>query len=375
MVGTAQHQPTKEGTLMLTAALKKQLQHFDIDASFTLSPGITALFGPSGSGKSMLVKLLGGLEQPDEGMISLSDKILFRKDPHKKAHINTPPHKRSIGFVFQDHRLFPHMTVLGNLKYGIQKDNRSVPFDDVVKLLDIAPLLSRKPKDLSGGESQRVAIGRALLSAPDILIMDEPLSSLDRALKDDILRLIERVKNQFGQTILYITHSLDEVLHLADNLILLERGKIRAQGPLMETLSRQDLFPLAGEMDAGTVFSGVITSHDDGFNLTTIDSKAGPVFVTGVKQTHIGDTVRIRLRARDIALSPKQNTDISMLNQFKGIITEFRDHTPGVVLVTLDVGLTLFAAITLKSKQNMGLEIGSEVWALVKSVTVDSVER
>ncbi len=363
---------------MLQARLKKKLQNFTLEASFTLPSGITALFGPSGSGKTMLVKLLGGLEQPDEGEITLTSKSLYKKTVDRKAEVNLPSHKRSIGFVFQDHRLFPHMSVLGNLKYGIQKDSsgtNTVLIEDVIELLDLTTLLHRKPKDLSGGESQRVAIGRALLSAPDILIMDEPLSSLDRVRKEDILRLIERVRDQFDQTILYITHSMDEVLHLADNLILIDQGSIKAHGPLMETLSRQDLFPLAGEMDAGTVFAGKVTSHDFDYNITTIESDAGPVFVTGVRQTKIGDNVRIRLRARDIALSTTKHSDISMLNQFNGVITEFRDHTPGVVLVTIDTGLTLFAAITLKSKQALELEVGSDVWALVKSVTVDSVER
>jgi len=363
---------------MLHAAIAKKLQDFTLEANLDISSGVTAIFGPSGAGKSMLVKLLCGLKSPDEGLITLSGQTLFERQAGKAPMCSLPTHKRHIGFVFQDHRLFPHLTVRQNLTYGMEAKKsgpRNLSFEDVVTCLDIEPLLLRKPSQLSGGEQQRVAIGRALLANPDILIMDEPLSSLDQDRKDHILTLIERLRDQFSLNIIYITHSLDEVLRLADHLVLLEKGQIRAQGTVIDILSQHDLFPLSGDTELASVFSGTVLARDIALNITSIQTDAGEVLVTGLEQARTGTPVRIRLRARDIAISTSEHSTISTLNQFKGRITNIQDHSPGVVIISIDTGLPLLAAITVKSLHQLELQVGNTVWALVKSVTVNSVDR
>lgn len=358
---------------MLSVSLKKQLSEFQLQADFETTSGVTALFGPSGTGKTQLVRAISGLELPDEGRISLGGELLFERVAGTKATTNQPAHSRKIGYVFQDHLLFPHMNVRRNLTFGLAT-NAQLQFEEILKTLDIGHLLDRKPRDLSGGESQRVAIGRTLLSEPRLLIMDEPLSSLDKARKGEILNLIERIRDQFDISLLYITHALDEVMRLADHLILIERGQIRAHGPMGEILSRHDLFPPTGDMDVGSVLTGHVASRDDVLNLTTIQSAAGPLLVTGLESAKTDDAVRIRLRAKDIAISLNAHSDISTLNQLNGKITSIHDHAAGVVLVEIDVGVTITAAITVKSLQTLNLKIGTPIWALIKSVTVNSIE-
>ncbi len=359
---------------MLKVSLKKQLSDFQLEADFETASGVTALFGPSGTGKTQLVRAISGLELPDEGQIALDGDVLFARSPNAAATTNCPAHKRKIGFVFQDHLLFPHMNVRRNLTFGLAT-NAQLKFDEILKTLDIGHLLDRKPRDLSGGESQRVAIGRTLLSEPRLLIMDEPLSSLDKARKSEILSLIERIRDQFDISLLYITHALDEVMRLADHLILMERGQIRAHGPMTEILSRHDLFPPSGDMDVGSVLTGQVQSRDEKLNLTTITSAAGPLLVTGLENASAGDAVRIRLRAKDIAISLNAHSDISTLNQLNGKVTSIHDHAAGVVLLEINVGVIITAAITVKSLQALNLEVGTPIWALIKSVTVNSVEH
>jgi molybdate transport system ATP-binding protein len=346
---------------VLSANIQKKLSNFKLEVHTEIQPGITALFGPSGAGKSMLVKIFGGLENADNYHLILNGRDITQ----------TPIHRRNIGFVFQDHRLFPHMSVKNNLRYGMELDKHStIKLEDIISFLGIEKLLDQKPAQLSGGEAQRVAIGRAMLSNPELLIMDEPLSSIDQARKEDILRLIEKLRDTFQQNILYITHSLDEVLQLADHLIIMDHGKIIANGPLMETLSRPQIFPLTGAIEAGCVFEGQIVSYDQRLNLTIVNSDAGPVHVTGFGDKAIGEKVRLRIRSRDITLSAQQNTSLSTLNRFKGKILNINEHKPGVMLVTVDAGVALTAAITLKSMEDLKLKTGSTVWAMTKSVTI-----
>ncbi len=359
---------------MLKVSLKKQLSEFQLNADFETASGVTALFGPSGTGKTQLVRAISGLELPDEGRISLGDELLFERDAGAQATITRPAHKRKIGFVFQDLLLFPHLNVRRNLTFGLAL-NAQLKFEEILKTLDIGHLLDRKPRDLSGEESQRVAIGRTLLSEPRLLIMDEPLSSLDKARKEEILNLIERIRDQFDVSLLYITHALDEVMRLADHLILMERGQIRAHGPMAEILSRHDLFPASGEMDVGSVLTGRVAARDETLSPPTITSEAGPLLVTGLESAKSGDAVRIRLLAKDIAISLNAVSNISTLNQLNGKITSIHDHAAGVVLLEIDVGAPITAAITVKSLQALNLEVGTPIWALIKSVTVNSIEH
>ena len=362
---------------MLEVQLRKNLDSFPLDITFEAKPGITAIFGPSGAGKSMLAKMLAGLEKPESGIIRLNGKDLYHKEAGRLAKTNLPPHKRKTGFVFQDHHLFPHYSVLGNLKYGMpgKSKSRTGPnLQEVIRFLGIETLLTRKPASLSGGERQRVAIGRALLSAPDILIMDEPLSSLDDNRKGEVLTLIEKIRDQFDQPILYISHSMQEVMRLAHTVLLIDKGSVLACGPTAETLSRHELYPFTGGADAGTVLDATVREHDEKYSLSTLETGIGKITLPKIAGTEIGNSLRIHIRARDIALSIDDINHISILNRFNGKIANIIPSGPGMVDVEIDMDQTLTARITRKSLEQLKLEVGSPVWALVKSVTVNSVE-
>lgn len=358
---------------MLDISIRKALGDFSIDAAFTVGSGLTALFGPSGAGKTMIAQMLAGLEMPDDGQIKIGDRILF--DGQKS--VNIPAQARKIGFVFQEHRLFPHYSVRGNLTYG-QRPPRAgappIPFDQVVDLLGIGDLLKRRPGSLSVGEQQRVAIGRALLSNPDFLIMDEPLSSLDSARKKDIIPLISRMKSEFGLTIIYISHSLSEITRLADNLVLLNKGKVMGAGPITEIVNNLELMPYTGGFDAGSVIEATVISHDSSFNMSELETAGGPMYVPGRDQP-VGSRFRVRIRARDVALSAVEPQDISILNRFKGKVIDHRSGQAGMEELLLDVGFQLTARITRKSFEQMKLTTGSDVWAMIKSVTIGSSDH
>ncbi|WP_025898579.1 molybdenum ABC transporter ATP-binding protein [Sneathiella glossodoripedis] len=353
---------------ILRLDIKKQLADFTLAAKFELPSGITALFGPSGSGKTQLARIISGLETADSGRLELNSRPLF-----EVGGICIPAHERRIGMVFQDHLLFPHKTVEENLLFGCPQ-HPSHNFEEIIEAIDIKHLLERYPKHLSGGERQRVAIGRALLAEPELLIMDEPLSSLDQDRKTHILSLIETLQDRFNLTILYITHALDEVLRLADHIVLLNAGKVRAAGAIGEVLSRHDLLLEQSGIGVGSVFEGVVSSHDDAHELVTLDTAAGQLLLPAQSPIRIGERVRIRIRAKDISLATSQIPNISTLNQLKCKIMAIH-HTASSVLVELDAGIPLNAGITRKSLADLDLKVGSTVWALIKSVTVNSIEQ
>ncbi|MBI5580998.1 MAG: molybdenum ABC transporter ATP-binding protein [Deltaproteobacteria bacterium] len=223
---------------MLDIQVVRQQGSFRVDAAFrTQNAGITALFGPSGAGKTSVINMVAGLSRPDKGRIVVEDRVLFDSD----RGIEQPPEKRSIGYIFQDGRLFPHLTVRGNLTYGMKLTphrRRYIGLDQAVDLLDIERLLDRRPAKLSGGEKQRVAIGRALLTSPRLLLMDEPLSSLDEARKEEVLPFIAKLPRAFLIPILYVTHSVNEIQRLADTLVLMKAGKSIAAGDIHEMMNR-----------------------------------------------------------------------------------------------------------------------------------------
>ena len=354
---------------MLDVRLHKKLEGFALDASFTAEAGLTAIFGPSGAGKTMIAKMIAGLMTPDKGHIRLGDRVLF--DAEKK--IDIPVQRRRIGFVFQEHRLFPHYSVRGNLTYGAGRKGGAsgkIPFDRVVDILGIGHLLDRKPLALSGGERQRVAIGRALLSTPELLVMDEPLSSLDDGRKAEILPLIETLKSEFGLATLYISHSIEEITRLADTLVLLEKGAVKAVGPASELLNRLDLLPFTGGDDAGTLLETSVVQYDRAHSLLTVATEQGNhLYLTG-EEKPAGTRLRLRIRARDVAIATAPPTALSILNHFEGRIEDHCAGEQGMEELLLDVGFPLTARITRRSFETMGLKKGSPVWALVKSVTI-----
>ncbi|MDP7546872.1 MAG: molybdenum ABC transporter ATP-binding protein, partial [Alphaproteobacteria bacterium] len=242
---------------MLELDLTARIGDFPLKAAFQTQAGVTALFGPSGAGKTSLVNMLAGLLRPSHGRIVVQDHVLFDSE----QGIDLAPEQRRLGYVFQESRLFPHMTVAGNLSYGrrlVPKDRPRVDFDAVVDLLALAPLLARRPRTLSGGERQRVAIGRALLAAPRLLLMDEPLANLDAPRRSEILPFIEGLRRQLGISIVYVSHNMDEIVRLADQLIVMADGGIVAQGPVDQITARLDLRALTGRWDAGAVLTTTV---------------------------------------------------------------------------------------------------------------------
>ncbi|MDH3242708.1 MAG: molybdenum ABC transporter ATP-binding protein [Alphaproteobacteria bacterium] len=354
---------------MLEASVIKVLGNFRLEAEFATGAGrVTALFGPSGAGKSSLAGCLAGLIDPDAGRISLDGTELF----NSQTGIRLAPERRRIGYVFQDARLFPHITVRGNLDYGrrrIRDAERRVDFDHVVGLLDLAPLLARRPGTLSGGERQRVAFGRAVLMSPRLLIMDEPLASLDAARKAEILPFIERLRDELAIPIIYVSHAIEEILRLADDVVVLAQGSVVRAGPAVETLNATTIVHGA-EGDPASVLEAVIDAATQSDGLTALSVGTAHLYVPAVAGG-IGEKVRLRIRARDVALALSKPRDISVLNILGGRILEIASGGDGHVDVRLDVGGGLWARITRRSARELDLQPGQDVFALIKSVAID----
>ncbi|MFQ5958974.1 MAG: molybdenum ABC transporter ATP-binding protein [Alphaproteobacteria bacterium] len=360
---------------MIAVDVRRRIGDFALDVDFACDGGgVIALFGRSGAGKTTLVDLLAGLSRPDEGRIAVAGRTLF----DSAAGIDVPPERRRLGYVFQDSRLFPHFDVRGNLRYGMRRggDGRSrAEFDRIVGLLGLEPLLARRPQRLSGGERQRVAIGRALLASPELLLMDEPLASLDAPRKDEILAFIERLRDELAIPIVYVSHIMDEVIRLADEMVVLSDGKIAATGPVEEVTSRLDLRPLTGRHEAGAVLAARVEGHDERFDLTHLAFAGGRLSVSRLDLAP-GAGLRVRIRARDVSLALEPPRLSSVLNVFRGAVVDVGSEPGPQVDVLLDVGTAevkapLWARITRKSLADLELAPGKEVYALVKSVALD----
>ena len=352
---------------MIEVDVRRKLGDFTLQASFKTPPGgITALFGRSGAGKTSLINLLAGLDRPDEGRIAVDGIVLFDSE----AGIDMPPDKRRLGYVFQEGRLFPHMSVRRNLAYGMKRDGNGAGFDEIVELLDIGNLLDRGPRDLSGGEKQRVAIGRALLASPSLLLMDEPLATLDMGRKAEILPFIERLRDELATPIVYVSHAMEEIVRLADTLVIMSDGKIAAVGPVEELMSRLDLRPLTGRYEAGAVLTVTVEGHDVKRAITRL-SFDGMTLLVPYADIPVGEELRIRIRARDVSLALSAPADISILNIFPGRVLEISDRKDGQVDVIVDAGAKIWARVTRMAVQRLGLEPGKQVHALVKAVAID----
>ena len=354
---------------MLSVDVKRRFGDFLLEARFEAAGGVTALFGRSGSGKTSLVNLLAGLERPEAGRIAVDDQVLF----DSRHGIDVPPERRRIGYVFQDARLFPHLSVRGNLTYGmnlVPPAERHQDFDAVVALLGLESLLQRRPHALSGGEKQRVAIGRALLASPRLLLMDEPLASLDAPRKEEILPLIERLRDQLGVPVVYVSHVMEEVVRLADTLVLLSDGAVAAVGGVEELSARLDLRPVTGRHEAGAVLAVTVAGHDQEFGLSRLEFLGNRLLVPRL-DLEIGSRLRIRIRARDVALALEPPAGTSILNVIPGVVREIEAGDGPRVDVLIDAGAPLIARITRRSAHALGLEPGKTVFALIKAVAID----
>ncbi len=353
---------------MLDLNVGTHLGDFSVDANIKADAGVTALFGPSGAGKTTLVNMLAGLLRPDRGHIIVQGEILFDRE----QGIDVPPEARRIGYVFQESRLFPHMSVAANLDYGRRQD--AVNFDAVVDLLALGPLLKRRPNSLSGGERQRVAIGRALLAAPRLLLMDEPLVNLDAPRRSEILPFIEDLRREFALSIVYVSHNMDEIIRLADQLVVMAEGTVVANGPVAEITSRLDLRPLTGRWDAGSVIDTVVAEQDERDFLTRLSFKGGNLWLPRLDLA-IGTSLRIQVRARDVSIALIPPADISILNVFAGEVIEVGEDDGPQVDVLLDIGAPLWARITKRSQRELNIAPGRMVHAMIKAMAVDRSVR
>ncbi len=359
---------------MIEVDVEKRLGSFVLAARFTApDSGITALFGRSGTGKTSIVNALAGLLRPDRGRISIGSEILF----DSQRGIDLPPARRGLGYVFQEGRLFPHYSVRGNLLYGRRHaaSNKGPGFDAVVDLLGIKDLLERRPGDLSGGEKQRVAIGRALLASPRLLLMDEPLAALDAPRKDEILPFIERLRDELKLPVFYVSHEMEEIMRLADLLVLLDAGKVAAVGAIEDLTSRLDLWPLTGRYEAGSVIRTVLRGHDATYGLSELAFPGGRLRVTKI-ELPLGTPIRVRIRARDVVLATEKPQHLSIRNAFAGSVVEVAPGRGPQIDLQLDIGtaqqpVLLLARITLRAFQELQLAPGKPVFALVKTVSFD----
>jgi molybdate transport system ATP-binding protein len=357
---------------MLEVAARSQLGAFALDASFATGDApVTALFGRSGAGKSSVIAAIAGLIRPNAGRIALDGQVLFDAE----QRITVPPSRRRIGVVFQDARLFPHMTVRNNLLYGWRRaaTDRNLGLDQVIEPLGIGPLLDRRPATLSGGEKQRVAIGRALLANPRLLLMDEPLASLDGERKAELLPLLIRLPHVFRTPVVYVSHALDEVLRLADRLVLLDRGKVLAEGAVEDVANRTDFAQIAaleGGPDAFTVIAATIQNHDNASGQTRLAFGGGTMTVPHLSG-EVGSRVRLRIAAGDVMLALTPPTGLSVRNVIAAHIASLHE-TAGMVDVMLDAGGPLRARVTRPARDELDLRPGLAVYALIKSAAMAS---
>jgi molybdate transport system ATP-binding protein len=360
------------GDRIIDARFAGSVGGFALDAAFTAPMrGITALFGPSGSGKTTVLRAMAGLVRLS-GHLGIGGEVW--QDDARGLFL--PPHRRAVGYVFQEASLFPHLSVRRNLLYGARRARGEPPaigFDDAVSLFGLERLLDRDPQGLSGGERQRVAIGRALLSAPRLLLMDEPLSALDEASRAEILATFERLHAALPIPAIYVSHDLAEVARLADRMVVLSAGRVVAQGDVGPVMERLDLEPATGRFEAGVVLSATVRGHDDAYQLTRLDLAGQPVSIPRVDVAP-GEEVRLRIRARDVALATRPPEGISIRNRLSGRIVEIaaRDAAPyAETLVEIAAGVRLRSRVTRESVDELGLTVGASVIALVKTISFD----
>lgn len=354
----------------LHAAFQGRLGDFELDVTFSApGAGITALFGPSGCGKTTLLRCIAGLERPHRGRFALNGQVW------QDARHSLPPHRRPIGYVFQEASLFPHLSVRGNLEYGGRRAGADrLRLAEIVDILGLAPLLARAPNRLSGGERQRVAIGRALMTAPQLLLMDEPLAALDRLSKGEILPYLERLRDELALPILYVSHDIAEVERLADHMVLLEAGSVRAAGAMGELLADPAL-PLARAPEAAAVLEGQVVGFEAEYGLTAF-AVAGATLVVPGRIGGLGSTHRLRIIASDVGLCRAPAPQgMSILNCVPACVTAaaaLGQYQTNVFLALGEdgAGARIMARITRKSWETLELRPGERVLALVKGVSL-----
>jgi len=353
--------------MSLQARLRVERSDFELNVDLKIpSTGITAVFGPSGSGKTTILRSIAGLDRFPAAHIQFGSQVWQSENRF------VPSHQRALGFVFQQPSLFDHLDVEGNIRFGFRRvpaSQRQVAVEDCVDLLDLGSLLTRKPHQISGGEQQRVAIARALASSPQILLMDEPMASLDDARKLELLPYFESLHQKLEIPILYVSHAREEVLRLADHLVLLGHGQVEAQGPACALASRLDL-SLALRSDAQSILETTVTGFDESFGLTHLSFSGGSLAVTR-RDLPVGAKVRLLVRASDISLTLERASQTSILNILAARVDDIGQPNAGQQTVRLLLGRdSLLARLTQKSVFELGLSRGKDVFAQIKSVAV-----
>lgn len=355
---------------MLDLTIRQRLGAFTLDVSLqTGERGITALFGPSGSGKTSIINAIAGLTSPDEGHIRVDDVTFF---DHARR-VDLPAEKRRVGYVFQEARLFPHMTVRDNLLYGHRRvrGDRPIAPVPVIELLGLGHLLDRRPRNLSGGEKQRVALGRALLAQPRVLLLDEPLAALDSARKAEILPYIERLRDEMRIPMVLVSHAMEEVVRLASSVALVAGGRFQAFGPVRDVLGRLDTAAAAGFRHAGAVIEAHIDSHDDADGLTRVRFDSGQLLIPRLLRP-LGSPVRLHIHARDVIVALSPPTGISVQNVLSGTVVEVAQNAETSVDLRIAVGSSsVTARVTRRAFHQLNLVPGTLVYALVKGVSFD----
>lgn len=355
--------------MTLSVAVEHELGAFRLDAHFSCGEGVVALFGQSGSGKTTLINSIAGLVRPRKGRITLDDEVLF--DAERGIHV--PARKRRFGYVFQEGRLFPHLSVRQNLTYArlFGAEMTSDGFAHIIGLLGLQELLDRRPSGLSGGERQRVAIGRALLASPRMLLLDEPLASLDARRRDEIMQYLELLRDEVQIPIIYVSHSVEEVVRLAATVVLLSAGAVAAVGSVEDIMGRPDLRPAAGIFEGGTVIDARVVSQDMQYDLATLAFDGGSLTVTNLDAL-VGEPVRVRIRARDVSIALDPPERISIQNVLHGQVAAIDAPRGGIVDVSVSVDRTMIRSrITQRAVEQLGLVPGRNVYLLIKAVSLD----
>ncbi|MGR9185395.1 molybdenum ABC transporter ATP-binding protein [Rhizobium leguminosarum] len=355
--------------MTLIVEAKQRLGAFSLDAAFTSERGVTALFGRSGSGKTSMIRIIAGLARPDEGRVVLDGEPLTET----ATGIFVPKHRRRFGYVFQEARLFPHLSIRANLSYGrwfAARPAHGESFDHIVDLLGIETLLERSPSKLSGGEKQRVAIGRALLSSPRLLLMDEPLAALDDARKAEILPYLQRLRDETDIPIVYVSHSIAEVARLANQVVVMRDGKVEATGPAIDILSRPSA--ASERREAGALLEGTVESFDARHRLSTVALKSCQLHIPGAALAP-GKSVRIRIPSRDVMLATTRPEGLSALNILEARIEAMSSTEDGTVEIRLDCGGDIILSrITTLSCERLDLRLGRAVFAVIKTVALEA---
>lgn len=352
----------------LEAKFKVDYPEFNLDVELTLpARGVTVVFGPSGSGKTTLLRCLSGLEKAPSGYMKIADQVWQDEETF------IPIQERKIGLVFQESRLFPHLSIQDNLLYGYQRTqpaDRNLQLDEVAQVLNLEALLKRRPEKLSGGERQRVAIGRALLTSPKLLLMDEPLASLDMQLKAEIIPFIKRIENKFKTPIVYVTHSINEVLQLVDTMVILKSGKVENIGSVEEVFSDVQSREAIGDEQLGAVLETLVLEHDEEFGLTRLDFM-GQVLHVPRQNMSVGQNLRVHIHSRDVSLSTESPSGAtSVLNILRAKVEKVGviDLKGYSVDIELDAGRPILATITRKSLANLNLQPGQAIYAHIKAI-------